>query len=88
MIRQQTLAQIAAKIEETGVDESVITRLRADYPKLHFTYCSDDDILDHEPVLARDAFNLYLIDGRDHCLCLTHDFESATGVVVAEIYPE
>ena len=86
MISQETLAQIAGKISAAGVDESVIATLRNDYPQLHFTYCSEDDIPNNEPVLEQEQFNLYLVDGREHCLCLTRDFENATGVVVAEIY--
>jgi hypothetical protein len=35
--------------------------------------------------LEHDRFNLYLIDGREHCLKLTNDTETATGLVVAEI---
>lgn len=88
MISQETLAQIAGKITAAGVDESIISTLRTDYPQLHFTYCSEDDIPNNEPVSEQELFNLYLVDGREHCLCLTRDFENATGVVVAEIYQE
>ena len=88
MISQETLAQIAGKISAAGVDENIITTLRNDYPQLHFTYCSEDDIPNNEPVSEHELFNLYLVDGREHCLCLTRDFENATGVVVAEIYQE
>ena len=88
MISQETLSQIAGKITQGGVDESIIATLRTEYPQLHFTYCSDDDIPNNEPVLEQEQFNLYLVDGREHCLCLTRDFENATGVVVAEIYQD
>jgi len=88
MISQETLALIAGTISAAGVDESVIAALRNDYPQLHFTYCSEDDIPNNEPVLEQEQFNLYLVDGREHCLCLTRDFENATGVVVAEIYQD
>ena len=36
-------------------------------------------------VLESKAFNVYLIDGREHCLCLTNDFDVATGIVLAEV---
>lgn len=88
MISQETLMQIAGRITSAGVDETIVTALRSEYPNLHFTYCSDDDIPNNDPVLEEEAFNLYLVDGREHCLCLTRDFENATGVVVAEIYRE
>ncbi|MGR9045032.1 MAG: DUF6129 family protein [Gammaproteobacteria bacterium] len=88
MISQDTLSQIAGRIKAAGVDESILASLRSEYPTLHFTYCSDDDLPNNEPVMEQEQFNLYLVDGRDHCLCLTRDFENATGVVVAEIYSE
>ena len=88
MISQETLAQIAGKITAAGVDENILALLRSEYPELHFTYCSDDDLPNNEPVMEQENFNLYLVDGRDHCMCLTRDFENATGVVVAEIYSE
>ena len=88
MISQETLGQVADRIASDGIDESVISSLRSDFSPLHFTYCSDDDIPNHQPVLEREQFNLYLVDGRDHCLCLTQNFETATGIVVAEIYPD
>lgn len=85
MITQQLAGKIAATIADQGIDETVIGRLRADHPGIHFTYCIDDDIPNHEPVLERAGFNLYLVDGRDHCLCLTQNYEQASGFVVAEI---
>ncbi len=88
MISQETLAEIADKVSTDGVDESVIEQLRTDYQQIHFTYCSEDDIPNNSPVLEHDLFNLYLIDGREHCLCLTQDHSIATGVVVAEIYQD
>jgi hypothetical protein len=86
MISQETLTQIAERITDAGIDETILAALRSEYPGVHFTYCSDDDIPNNEPILEREHFNLYLVDGRDHCLCLTNDFANATGVVVAEIY--
>ena len=88
MISQETLSEIAGKIITADVDESILSSLRAGYPGLHFTYCSEDDISNNEPMLEQERFNLYLVDGRDHCLCLTRDFETATGIVVAEIYQD
>ncbi len=88
MISQETLSEIAGKIITADVDESILSSLRAGYPDLHFTYCCEDDISNSEPMLEQERFHLYLVDGRDHCLCLTRDFETATGIVVAEIYQD
>ena len=35
------------------------------------------------PVLERPGFNLYLVNGSEHCLSLTNDPELAIGVVLA-----
>lgn len=89
MISQETLTEIANEINAAGqVDDSVIGSLRKTFEGVHFTYCSDDDISDITPVMEQEMFNLYLINGHDHCLVMTKDFNAATGVVVAEVYPE
>lgn len=85
MINPEQVQEIAAKIAAAGVDENTVAMLRQNYPRIHFTYCMDDDIPNHRPVVACARFNLYLIDGREHCLCLTSDYDVATGLVVAEI---
>jgi hypothetical protein len=59
--------------------------LRQQYPAIHFTYCMDDDLPNNTPVIEHKDFNLYLVDGREHCLCLTNDYDVATGIVVAEV---
>jgi hypothetical protein len=59
--------------------------LRQQFPEIHFTYCMDDDLPNNTPVIEHKDFNLYLIDGREHCLCLTNDYDTATGIVVAEV---
>lgn len=89
MINPETLTDIADRIHSTGaLDESVINQLRQSFDGVHFTYCSDDDISDITPVAEHATFNLYLVNGHDHCLTMTKDFNAATGIVVAEVYPE
>ena len=88
MISTEQVNEIAEKIETLGVDEATVSALRQEYQPIHFTYCMDDYLPNNEPVIEKAAFNLYLIDGREHCLCLTNDYDAATGIVVAEIIPE
>jgi len=88
MISTEQVHAIAAKIAALGVDETTVSALRQDYQPIHFTYCMDDDLPNNTPVLEQNGFNLYLIDGREHCLCLTTDYEAATGIIVAEIIPD
>ena len=85
MITTEQVNEIAAKIDTLGVDEATVSELRQDYHPIHFMYCLDDDLPNNTPVIEHEAFNLYLIDGREHCLCLTNDYDVATGIVVAEI---
>ncbi|MDP2902856.1 MAG: DUF6129 family protein [Methylovulum sp.] len=88
MITSNQLHAIAQTIQTLGVGDDTVSTLRQDYPSVHFTYCMDDDLPNNTPVLEQEKFNLYLIDGREHCLCLTTDHQTATGIVVAEIIPE
>ena len=85
MITTEQVTAIAVKIEALGVDETTVSALRQQYQPIHFTYCMDDDLPNNTPIIEHKGFNLYLIDGREHCLCLTNDYEVATGIVVAEI---
>ena len=85
MISIENTQEIANEVNRKGLDYDTVAALRQAYPNIHFTYCMDDDITSGKPVLQADAFNVYLIDGREHCLCLTNDFDVATGIVLAEI---
>ena len=85
MITTEQVTAIAVKIEALGVDETTVSALRQQYQPIHFTYCMDDDLPNNTPIIEHKGFNLYLIDGREHCLCLTNDYEVATGIVIAEI---
>lgn len=88
MIKPEQLHAIVASIGKQPLNESVISGLRSENPEIHFTYCMEDDIPNNQPVLEGEGFNLYLVDGREHCLCLTNSYEHATGVVIAEVIEE
>jgi hypothetical protein len=88
MITTAQLSEVSSKIKQLGISEAVLPQLRQDFPTIHFTYCMDDDIGAYQPVLTESAFNLYLIDGREHCLCLTQDAGLASGIVIAEVVDE
>ena len=85
MITLESTQKIADEVKSKGLGYDTVAALRQSYPDIHFTYCMDDDITNGEPVLESDAFNVYLVDGREHCLCLTNDFDIATGIVLAEV---
>lgn len=85
MLAEDEIDTICTLVEEHGLDEAVISGLREKWPKIHFTYCSDDDVSGPKPVREFSAFNVYLVDGRDHCLQFTSSYEAATGLVLAEV---
>lgn len=69
---------------ESLVDEGKkpLAEIRRLYPGLHFSQCDAADMTD-EPFRAGKHFDLYLVDGRNACLHLTHDLAEATGLVLA-----
>ncbi|MDP2835064.1 MAG: DUF6129 family protein [Pseudomonadota bacterium] len=85
MIPADVLAAIAdAATVLPALDDAGMAQLRADWPGLHLTLCSDNDVPARLPaVLERPGFNLYLVNGQEHCLTLTNDPEVAIGVVLA-----
>lgn len=85
MITAEQIQEIVAKCTELGLDDTTVSALRQQYPGIHFTYCMDDDLPNNQPIIETSGFNIYLVDGREHCLCLTNDYQIATGIVIAEI---
>jgi hypothetical protein len=85
MIPAETLTAIAdAAATLPALDDAGLAQLRAEWPGLYLTLCGDDDVPARlPPVLERPGFNLYLVNGNEHCLSLTNDLEAAIGVVLA-----
>jgi len=88
MIATETVTEIKSLLQQQGVDEGSVGELRSKWPDIHFTYCSEDDVHSGKPVDECEQFSIYLVDGREHCLCLTNDHEVATGLVIAERYED
>lgn len=84
-LSQETIEAIASELENCGLSEQTLAALRASHPKIHFTYCLDDDVGAVQPYSTRTGFNIYLVDGREHCLKFTGELAHATGLVLAEI---
>jgi hypothetical protein len=85
MIVPETLDQIASAAASLGeLNEQALISLKQNWPDLRFTFCNDDDMPARLPAaLKREKFNLYLVNGSEHCLSLTDDPLHAIGVVVA-----
>ncbi len=88
MISTEQLDSVKAWLAQNGDSPSLETELRGAFDDLHFTFCSDDDVISDKPVAEVAGYALYLVDSSQHCLCLTTDPEGASGLVVAEIEEE
>jgi hypothetical protein len=77
----EILSAISAAV---AVDASPVV-LRDQFPGVHFTFCSEDDITSRCPAVGEAGdYMLYLVTGASgHCLALTNDMDAATGLVVA-----
>lgn len=81
MITPRQLVQVSELIQLNDC----IALLRERFPQLHFTECSDDDVSPrYQPELSLDSHHLYLVSGASgHCLELTSDYETASGILLA-----
>lgn len=81
MIGPELLGQVAA----LATLEPDIGALRAAFPGLHFSACSEDDVPPrYRPAHEDRSFALFLVSGASgHCLEITHDAAAATGILVA-----
>lgn len=84
-----TPAQLV-QVGEAVMLDARAAALRQRFPDLHFTECSEDDVSPlYKSALGVDGYNLYLISGASgHCLALTNDAASATGILVAATVDE
>ncbi len=85
-ITADTLAAVAARAAELELSEAGIVHLRLEWPGIHFTYCSEDDVPARlNPFLQGDGVNFYLVSNADHCVAFTSQLEAATGIVLAAV---
>lgn len=75
------LAQIDGLLAAAA--ENPLADFRREFPGLSLTRCDLSDMAGEEPFRKYAKFNLYLVDGRDHCWRITADPDAATGIVVA-----
>lgn len=87
MIVAGTLEEIADAAAALGeLNGGALDGLKQSWPNLRFTFCNDDDMPARlPPVLRRERFNLYLVNGSEHCLSLTDDPSHAIGVVLSSL---
>lgn len=69
-------------------DELLLCHLRESFPGVHFSLCSDDDMPRRMPFAAEnEVCRIYYVSSGGHCLSLTADADSATGLVIARVDP-
>jgi hypothetical protein len=78
------LNEIEALLAGHGAGHRVLADLRRRFPDLSLTRCDAADLDAEPPFRAHQRFDLYLVDGTDHCWRLTADSSRATGIVVVE----
>ncbi|UEN99456.1 hypothetical protein A9R16_013665 [Acidiferrobacter thiooxydans] len=64
-------------------DGPLLPALRRDFPGLAFVRCDASDMAASRPFRVTPTADVYLIDGRDHCVSLTSDLGAATGILIA-----
>ncbi|UCV30184.1 DUF6129 family protein [Ferribacterium limneticum] len=76
---------ILARVGEATLLDGRAASLRQRFPDLHFTECSEDDVSPlYNPAFSVEGYDLFLISGATgHCLALTNDAETATGILIA-----
>lgn len=83
MISEDDLVRIDDLLATPATGSNPLTDFRGAFPGLSLTRCDASDMSDEQAFREYPAFNLYLVDGRDHCWHITDDMNIATGVVVA-----
>ncbi|MBI4721373.1 MAG: hypothetical protein HY770_09180 [Chitinivibrionia bacterium] len=76
------ISEIDALLGAPDAGPSTLAALRARFPKLSLTRVDPSDIGVEAPFRQYKLFDLYLVDGSNHCLSLTDNPELATGLVV------
>jgi len=76
---------LLTRVGEAALLDGSAAALRERFPELHFTECSEDDVSPrYRPAFSIDGYDLFYISGATgHCLELTNQAASATGILIA-----
>ncbi len=77
------LADIDGLLASAVADGSTLAALRKLVAGATATRCDELDMADEAPFRSYARCNLYLLDGRDHCMRVTGDPAAATGFIIA-----
>lgn len=81
MISQDDLLRMDSLL--AAPEGNPLADFRKRFPGLSLTRCDAQDMSGEAAYREYAGFNLYLVDGRDHCWRITDDPAAATGFVVA-----
>jgi 5-carboxymethyl-2-hydroxymuconate isomerase len=82
-ITAEQLREIDRLLTAGAADVAMVASLRKLGPGMTATRCDASDMADETPYRSYVHCNLYLLDGRDHCVRVTGDPTTATGVIIA-----
>lgn len=83
-LTENDFTQIETLLATVDQGRNPLTDFRQRFPSLSLTRCDASDMSGEAPFREYPKFNLYLVDGSDHCWRITGDPAAATGIVVAE----
>jgi hypothetical protein len=83
-ISTETMNEIESSlIQFHQLSNNPIPMLKDCFPDMSFLRMSASD-MDEAPFRSLANYNIYLLDGREHCVQLTNDLSIATAVVIAQ----
>ncbi len=82
-IAPELLEAIDATLATAAADPAAVGALRKLAPGIHAIRCDKTDVQDEIPFRSYEHCDLFLLDGREHCVKVTSDPTVATGLVVA-----
>lgn len=77
------ISEIDGLLSPPEADGGAVAGLRERFPQLSLTRCEASDVDADEPFRRYPHFDLYLVDGANHCWELTSDPDRATGILLA-----
>lgn len=83
--RIDAIAALAGGLFAKGANlDAVVRAVREANPDLSNVTGAHAAVMAEEPFREEPGFNLYLVDGNNHCWLITDKPDSATGVVIAQ----
>ena len=76
------LTEIDALLGAPDAGAGALASVRARFPKLAVTRADPSDVDSETPFRQYNRFDLFLVDGSNHCWRLTAEPERASGLVV------